>query len=235
MNPFFNKYGYYEIISYLLAGIYEVLFTLFVIFFSFKTTFNYDNVIELILKIDGQNISPHTIVLFLLISLFWGMLFNELGELCKPYLRKLGRNSKKVYSFSTSKEEINTAKILLSKKLQLDPKSISDDYLFNYANAYIDPNSKSFIRKAQTLASLFRGITIYSFFLMLLLIIHILSRTSNPINQFGVIVFFLLIVFWGYIFPTIEKKYSSILHSFTIRQFIIENNKLVSTPNATKK
>ncbi len=247
MDSFFNKFGFYEIISYLLAGTYEVLFSSFMLFFSLKKPFSYTNVKDLFVKINNIDISIQTTIILFLLFLLCGMLFNEIGELVKSPLRKIGKKSKKSYGFSIDDNEMSTAKSILSQKLNLKEENISDNYMFNYANAYIAPKRKSFIRKAQTLASFFRGLIAYLFvftsitFITSALIalidltklilntkkffwsVTIIKFLCSNINWFQLIVWLISLFLALVLFPIIEKKYSSILHSFTIRQFIIEN------------
>ena len=179
------------------------------------------------------------------------MIFNEIGDLFKWILRKYNgffirtRNRIKGNLFQKRKapgidltrgipNALNSherdlafqiiQKTLAEKNYSAIPENEQTiPYLFQYANTYLSLKGKNqFVRKMQILASLFRGLIVFS--LVLLIGSNLLVWIMHPPYALVGCTFNVLLSFLTFcLFPMIENKYRMLLLNFSIRHFVIES------------
>ncbi|MBT9625021.1 hypothetical protein DW938_12280 [Ruminococcus sp. AM43-6] len=250
IDNFFSKVGFYEIVSSLIAGIYEISIIAFSLYYSFYEKISFSSIKNIIFKINDLEISFFSIIFILLISFFIGLFFNELGDILKPLLRKYDTLFFIRVFFKNNHWLLTDLELKLAEKIiiynvlnnnYLESETYDDEivnidkyFIFNYSNTYLSLNLKNnFIRKMQTLSAFFRGLIIYSALLIIILLVFCFVHTPINVLQFLFFIF-ILMEFTFIILPVIENKYRKLLEDFTIRYFII-NLLYINPPSDTSQ
>lgn len=158
MNEVFNKLGIYDLIAVLLTGICISALSLL----SIRYVFEFDNYFT-------SNLEINETFLFLIISYFVGLTFQEIGSfLQRNFLNKnnfllkrcMKENNKS--NFSLTVEEKKEIYNIISKKTNVDIQQMNEKFVFNYCKFYlINEGDTSRIDRDQSLSAMSRSLSLF--------------------------------------------------------------------------
>lgn len=224
MDKVLDKLGLYDIIAILLSGMVITAITNLI----------FSNVYSIALDSYGININDT--FMFLIVSYFMGLLFQELGSLFQELIQKIKRDrclamykirkywskesksNQKSYKFITKNEyELVLEKL---KEVDISKDKWDDNTIYYYCKQYREKEDSNFLEKLQSLAGMSRSFTVYfiCMFVISMFILFYNLFTQQDINILQYIVPFatmiLSIIFYLRFIRFIVMRYTKIYRGF---------------------
>lgn len=166
MNKILDKMGIYDLFGVLLSGISMSSFTMLIMYYIYN-----------IKSLNNQSLLINETLLFIIISYFLGVIFQEIGSFFyKNIIYKNNTLLKSVltptlsypYNFITDKEK-KEIYAFVEKQLNLDSHADNDSIIYNYCKySVIEKLDASKMDKDQSLSVMSRSLSLYFFVLFLI-------------------------------------------------------------------
>lgn len=218
-----DKLGLYDIVAVLLSGM--VITTLSYLLLTVVYAINIEAL--------NNGFDSGVVFIFLILSYFIGLVFQELGSLFQFTVHKLiHNNSLAMYKTRKhwKKEKDNGQKSyqyitkaefeLLKEKLQnvdMDSKEWNDNTIFYYCKKYKEADDMNFIEKLQSLSGMSRSFAIYFFIVFVSSFVYYVSQQPYQINLklfVPIIAFALFLIFYFRFTRFVIVRYTKIFRSY---------------------
>ncbi len=208
MNAILTRFGIYDLIAVLLSGITISTFSILIFQVIYK------------ISID-DNLQVNDTLIFLVLSYFIGVVFQELSSLIQKFIWKNDKllkislkvsNDSHIYLSETEKSEVYS---YVTQKLRLNAKESNDSIIYNYCKFYILENfDTARIDKDQSLSAMSRSLSLY--FIILSIII-----SYNTIFQPTLlnIILIILSLFFTVLFFHRTMRFAKLRYIYIFRTF----------------
>ena len=214
MNQIFDKLGIYDLVAVLLSGICITTFSLVsdrILFQSQLSNF---------LKVENTLDTLEDTLLFLVISYFVGISFQEVGSFIQRWIYKNNRlllkaldTSKKTHRLLTQEEKEGIYQTV-QKELNLETAP-DEEVLYNYCKFYlITTGNMARADRDQSTLGLSRSLSLYFFLLSLITYITYFRSQNDMYYTCAVGMLLLAVLLWHRYIRFAKMRYIYILRSF---------------------